>query len=118
MLYIFLNVDILSVLFSKDAIVQYNSTLLNLAVDYLAALWNTQKCPLTEDMEAPCMRLVKVPNLTKCSMKDLKHVLETKYNIVSSVVNSYKTYWVRLSANIYNSFEDYKKLGNAVCDLM
>ena len=39
-----------------------------------------------------------------------------KIAIAALVINNEP--WVRISANIYNSIEDYHKLGDAVCQLM
>ena len=49
----------------QETIVKYNSSLLDEAVEYLVKLWQTKKYDLPCDMEAPCMRLVRLPDLKK-----------------------------------------------------
>jgi hypothetical protein len=49
----------------QDNIVKYNAGLLDEVVEYLVKLWGTKKYPMSKDMEAPCMRLVRVPDLKK-----------------------------------------------------
>jgi len=49
----------------QEAIVGYNSQLADEAVALLTAAWGTEKFPIPKDMEAPCMRVVRLPDLTQ-----------------------------------------------------
>ena len=44
---------------------KYITNLLDEAVDYLVKLWGTEKFPIPRDMEAPYMRLVRVPPIPR-----------------------------------------------------
>ena len=44
---------------------KYNASLLDDAVEYLVKLWGTKKYPIPKEMEAPCMRLIRLPDLKK-----------------------------------------------------
>ena len=53
----------------QEAIVGYNSQLADEAVALLTAAWGTGKFPIPKDMEAPCMRVVRLPDLTQFPVK-------------------------------------------------
>ncbi len=47
----------------QDVVQNYIKNLLDEAVDYLVKLWGTEKFPIPRDMEAPYLRMVKLPPL-------------------------------------------------------
>ena len=44
---------------------KYVTNMLDEAVEYLVNLWGTDKLPIPRDMEAPYMRLVRMPPIPK-----------------------------------------------------
>ena len=44
---------------------EYNSTLVDKAADMLVARWKTNRFPIAKEMEAPFMKLIRVPDLKK-----------------------------------------------------
>ncbi len=51
--------------FFQDAVYSYITALLDEAVEYLVKLWGTEKFPIPRDMEAPYLRLVRLPPIPR-----------------------------------------------------
>ena len=49
--------------FYQDVINAYNTNLLETAVSELESAWGTKRLPIPPDMQAPYMRLVRVPDM-------------------------------------------------------
>lgn len=60
----------------------------------------------------------QIPTLAEIPEKDVGGVLQTEYNIMVATVYAYDIYWFRLSANLYNTMNDYIALADAVLQLM
>lgn len=104
---------------------EHASTLLNEATDLLTSSWKTEKLQIPKSMEAPYMRLVMLPKLKEHSglatfdevekmMKEhiVKHKFSVKYTSIDDRV------YVRLSANVYNTREDYHNYCRFICNQM
>ena len=109
-----------------DRIRTYTNQLLNEAVDMLAREWGTDKFPIDASVEAPNMRIVRMPAIAKypdindqnageISVKMMRDLLE-KYNVVSVIVFLNSILYTRISAFVYNDINDYIKLKDAVID--
>lgn len=96
------------------------TTLLENVLKMLVISWNTEVFKLDKSLEAPFMRLVKLPIMKNYEPKDaaklMKDLLE-KYKIVSAFVNINNQLYCRLSAYVYNQFDNYVKLKDAILDL-
>jgi selenocysteine lyase/cysteine desulfurase len=60
----------------------------------------------------------QIPTLAEIPAQDVGGVLQTEYNIIVATVYVYNTHWFRLSANLYNTMDDYIALADAVLLLM
>ncbi|XP_052092724.1 uncharacterized protein LOC127729109 [Mytilus californianus] len=108
-----------------DKIQAYTDKLLCEAVKLLTDAWGTEKLAIPMSMEAPFMRIIKLPKLKVFA--GLTTFDEVEPIIIDHLVNhnvsSQYTFvdgdiCIRISANIYNSIEDYQKLANFICNLM
>lgn len=108
------------VLGGYQKIYRYNTDLLDKAVDMLVINWKTSKFNLAKELEAPFMRLVKLPKMKNYSFADgaklMKDVLQI-YKIVSVFVNIQGELYCRLSCYVYNDINDFIALKDAILDL-
>lgn len=123
----------------------YNSSLADQAAEMLAQAWKTHKLQVPKDMEAPFMRLVKMPELksfpiphvaidstgkTPMSEETIleRHKAEdASFRVVKALCDQYNvdtfvsliqgSYYVRISCYIYNEMRDYEVLRDAVLAL-
>ena len=103
----------------------HTEPLLKQAVEMLEREWKTKRLPVPEDMLAPFMRIVKLPELKKfrvvkngepadkVAVRLILHLLD-KYKIVSMVTNIEGELCCRISCFVYNDLDDYVKLKDAV----
>lgn len=114
-----------------ERIANYNTNLINWASDYLATKWCTDVLlPLSQ--RAPFLSCVRMPfdwphvpgqpPSTYAQMKSVcKRVTDLvfdKCDIVMKVVPIQGKMYVRLSAHVYNSKEDYIELGEKITELI
>lgn len=107
--------------FGERIVRQHNHKLIREAADLLAAMWKFQVS--TPDALTASMTLVPAPDgLSYPATDDGRARFETdlkdKHNIVAYASFAHRgRIWFRITAQIYNSIEDYEKLGRAVLAL-
>ena len=101
------------------AIMAYVTPLLDWAVDMLCTAFSTQPLEIPISMRAPCMRVISCPpwllNLDTIEIADefvQKMSEHDRINCPITVFNGAS--WIRISANIYNTKDDYIKLRDAI----
>ncbi|XP_076091282.1 uncharacterized protein LOC143063175 isoform X2 [Mytilus galloprovincialis] len=103
-----------------EKIRDYTDDLLNTSTELLSSSWKTEKLQIPKSMEAPFMRLVRLPELKQTSMNSIddgeRRIVEIiiNYGIVPCITFVDGKVYCRLSANVYNTKDDYKIL----CDLV
>ncbi|XP_069131369.1 uncharacterized protein [Argopecten irradians] len=105
-----------------ETIIRYCSDLLDEAANKMVKEWGTHKLPVPKEMEAPCMRLIKLPKLTGYSptTNDALRLfadIYSRFNIQVVTICGYGDMYVRISANVYNTASDYDKLIAAIREL-
>ncbi|KAL5012702.1 hypothetical protein ScPMuIL_011253 [Solemya velum] len=103
-------------------IVGYNMTILEEVVDRLVKTWDTSQLEIPKSMEAPCMRVIKLPDIpgypnTEEGVYSLHTDMFKRYDIQTNVILVKKQLCIRLSANVYNSVDDYWKLEKAILEI-
>lgn len=89
----------------------------------LEKLWKTERLPIATDLEAPFMKVIKLPHLEDyvlglepadvvCS-KLIRRLMD-EFQVIACVVAIENQLYVRVSAFVYNSIDDYKRLGDAI----
>lgn len=105
---------------------QYNTELATRAADLLVSKWGTKHYPLPDDMKAPFMRQIRLPDLKKYpneatdEMVDKKSLMKDvwhRFKVQALFFQQERQPWVRISAAVYNTIEDYKKLADAILTL-
>ena len=97
----------------------YVSPLLDWAVDMLCTAFSTQPYPIPDSMRAPCMRVIGCPKwLSQLETIEIADDFvqrmseENKLNCPITVFNGRP--WIRISANIYNTKDDYIRLRHVI----
>lgn len=107
--------------FGESAVRQHNHKLIRDATALLADMWGFRVT--TPDAMTAAMTLVPAPDGLPYSATDegrarLEIDLKDKHNIVVNPAYAHEgRIWLRITAQIYNGIEDYKKLGRAVLAL-
>ena len=101
------------------AILDYVAPLLDWAVDMLCTAFSTQPLAIPNSMRAPFMRVIGCPawlnhiNTMKLANDfGQKMCEEENLNCKISIFNG--ATWIRISANIYNTREDYIKFRDII----
>ena len=101
------------------AITDYVTPLLDWAVDMLCTAVSTRPLKLPDSMRAPFMRVISWPpwlfnldSIDKANEFTQKMSEEDKINCPITFFNG--AAWIRISANIYNTKDDYIKLREAI----
>lgn len=105
-----------------ENIVSYTSSLVTEAALMLKDAWGTSLLAIPSSMEAPNMRLIKVPPLKDftTSMDDsLKLILHliNNYKLVTVIVPVEDILYIRISSQIYNVIEDYQRIRDVILEL-
>lgn len=86
----------------------------------LATEWKTEVLPIPESMRAPFMASIRLPSefttaygTSHQSEFLMRKDLFERYKVVATVFSIQSSLWCRVSANVYNSKEDYLKLADA-----
>ncbi|KAK2151996.1 hypothetical protein LSH36_342g00006 [Paralvinella palmiformis] len=110
----------------------YNNTLITEAAALLVDRWNTSELDIPRDMVAPCMRMVKLPAMRQFvavkevhgdrqtlfgDMNELTFTLMDRFKLVVLCLFFQGELYVRISANVYNNLDDYRRLAEAVLQL-
>jgi selenocysteine lyase/cysteine desulfurase len=116
-----------------DKIYDYCSKLVAQGADLLVQKWNTKHFPLPDDMKAPFMRMVRIPDLRKypatcitpdddiilavIDIADLTRIVWERFHVQAVFMSIDNEPWVRISANVYNVIQDYELLADAILEL-
>ena len=99
--------------------IDYVKPLLDWAVDMLCTAFSTKPYAIPDSMQAPCMRVIGCPswlsNLETIETGDdfIKKMSERdNVNCPITVFNG--TPWIRISANIYNTRDDYIRVRDVI----
>lgn len=105
----------------------YTSIILKKAVEMLLQAWNTTALDISPDLEAPYMKMIKLPYMknyeVRCdadadqALTKLLKDLYDKHKIISCVVYVDKSLWIRISCYVYNELKDFERLRDAILDL-
>lgn len=107
--------------FGEEKVRKHNQTLIREGMALLADAWGAGADTRNEMISS--MALVPMPENLPYTMDDagrvhLQRVLQSQYRVVinpSSIYNG--RFWCRMTAQIYNDVEDYRKLAKAVLSL-
>ncbi|VDH92280.1 hercynylcysteine sulfoxide lyase [Mytilus galloprovincialis] len=104
---------------------EYAECILSKVVPMLTSSWKTDVLVMPEDMKAPCISVVRLPELPGYTLPEDEHILRRlfhqrckEYNVVSSFVVIDSVFYCRLCVNVYNTLEDYCRLDKAILDLV
>ncbi|KAK3087724.1 hypothetical protein FSP39_009673 [Pinctada imbricata] len=102
---------------------EYNSDLLDKGVEMLCSSFDLRRFPIPKSMEAPYMRLLILPKVpgygtTEEDANRLFAYFAEKYNIVLLVVSVFDHLIIRLSAQIFNTMDDYNQIVDILKDLL
>lgn len=115
-----------------EKVVGYNTALLKQGVAYLEEKWGVKRLEIPEAMEAPCLRVLYLPFLPGITDRmdlasidvfkgkvnlGLQRLILDKYDIQVAVVVIQGKLMVRVCAQVYNTMDDFIRLGDAVLDL-
>jgi hypothetical protein len=100
---------------------------LDQAVDLLTKSWNTTKVEMPDELEAPFMKLIRLPLMKNFIVNDDKYsenvsinlmkTIQDKYNVITCVVYIQAQLCIRISCFPYNDLSDYIALKNAILDI-
>ena len=103
---------------------QYTSKLLDETVEMLVNSWGTNRIEMPKELEAPFMKLIKLPDLKgykSIDDIDLKKAIESllidlyfKFDLIACVVPIQDELYCRISAFVYNEIKDYEFLRDAI----
>lgn len=105
-----------------ETISRYNTDLLQAAFTYLSSIWDTCTVDVPECMAAPFMKLLQLPELkdfqktTKDAERLQQYILD-HHNIDCKLYCRDQRLFYRLSVQIYNCMDDFRKLERAVKEL-
>jgi len=108
----------------RAAILGHTQPLLAWAQDMLSQALGTSKLPVPDSMQAPFMRVIRLPmqehskySMTREGGITLMKDLYTDHKVVVAVVAFSNQPWLRISANVYNCKEDYVYLKDTLIKL-
>ncbi|XP_041370642.1 probable L-cysteine desulfhydrase, chloroplastic [Gigantopelta aegis] len=104
-----------------DRILKYTTGLINEAQEYLVKLLNTESLPIPKSMEVPNMRCILLSGICGFPQSVVfdeseKLILDimNKSNIVCAFICIEEKLFLRISANVYNTMDDYRRLGEVL----
>ena len=111
-----------------SSIRKYTDELLDQAVDLLVKGWNTNEPGIPKELEAPFMRLIKLPylksyqvnkpeDIEKVTLKLARDILE-RFNVNTLIVYVQNELYCRICCFVYNTIEDYVALRDAVLNMV
>lgn len=107
-----------------DALYENANVLLEYARKKLCEELGCEMYPVPKSMEAPFMRIVKLPSsnkypvLTEKDAKELFYTLILKYKAIVKISLYNSGLWLRLSANVYNKPSDYDFVAKQIKSLI
>ncbi|UJR07264.1 hypothetical protein I4U23_011552 [Adineta vaga] len=108
--------------YDMNIIIKRNIQLAKDASDLLVNMWNTSK--LTSDDISGPMRCIKLPffdedeNFKYDHAEIIQNQLYHRFNIEVPIKVIHGNLYVRISAHIYNSIEQYEQLGHAIINIV
>ncbi|XP_060069759.1 uncharacterized protein LOC132549804 isoform X2 [Ylistrum balloti] len=98
-----------------ETVMEYNTALLKEAVDLITSSWETHTLPIPKSLEAPCVRMVRLPQLKAYGNNSedagrLVNDLYAQYDIQTQMFCVQGHLYIRVSAQVYNELNDYQKL--------
>ncbi|OWF49913.1 uncharacterized protein LOC110451100 [Mizuhopecten yessoensis] len=105
-----------------EKVLAYNTKLLQEAVDLIISSWETHTLPIPKSLEAPCVRMIKLPVLKdyEGNSEDATRLVDdlyTQYDIQTQMFCVQCQLYLRLSAQVYNELDDYRKLVTVINSL-
>ena len=107
-----------------NKITEYSSKLLDEAVDMLVKSWGTCRISMPKELEAPFMKLVKLPELKRYKTEDDFNYRKTienlmmdcylKFNLIACVVPIQGELFCRISSFVYNDIKEFEALKEAI----
>ncbi|XP_076090313.1 uncharacterized protein LOC143062532 [Mytilus galloprovincialis] len=108
-----------------DKLHEYAESILSKVVPMLTSSWKTDVLGMPEDMKAPCISVVRLPELPGYTLPEDENFLRGLFHqrckenkVVSSFVVINCVFYCRLCVNVYNTLEDYCRLDKAILDLV
>ncbi|ELT95331.1 hypothetical protein CAPTEDRAFT_211578 [Capitella teleta] len=92
------------------------AALLDKSMDNLLQSWNTTTLQMDSDLQAPFMRLIKIPDPKGASYIEAYLYLEHRIRILCMFVEG--DLFLRLSASVYTDESDFEALNQAVLTMM
>ncbi|XP_035682693.1 probable L-cysteine desulfhydrase, chloroplastic [Branchiostoma floridae] len=113
----------------SHSIMEYSTKLRKDATKLLLEGWKTETLGIPESLQAPYMECIKLPlpqtpgaesryPPTPRGAMSLQYDMYQQHGVQCAVVCMLEALWVRISAFVYNSREDYTRLRDAVLALM
>ena len=111
----------------ERAILAYTRDLSARAAEHLASTWHTETLvPSHSPLRPPTMFNVRLPTSNRTAAAALGDQLVGRYGTwVPVLAHEWMptilpegTYWARVSCTVYNSFDEYVRLGDAVIELL
>ena len=106
----------------------YSSRILKEAVKLLVDKWKTRTLELPSDLQAPFMKMIKLPKLKEYQVNEitkadvvcpkLMHDLIVNYNLITCIIYVQNELYCRISCYAYNQMDDYIKLKDAILNLI
>lgn len=110
-----------------ENITNYNTKLLDKAVQILTENWQTKKLEIPLEMEAPFMKVIELPELKNYEINDfgdgqaicaniMKEIF-CRFKIISCIVLIQNRLYCRISCFVYNCIDDFIKLKDAIMEM-
>ncbi|XP_041481946.1 putative L-cysteine desulfhydrase 1 isoform X4 [Lytechinus variegatus] len=115
-------INFLNYLGGLERVTAYNSELVQWAAEMLSKAWGTTWIELEENLRAPFMRLIVLPQtkklLTFKTNRELAYEVLNQHGIVTAITGDGKNTYLRISAQVYNYKEEYHALRDAIIDIL
>lgn len=106
----------------------YVEALLDEATEMLTTAWKTPKIEMPREIEAPFMKLVKLPKLRDFGYANADEAMKMSLELLEVLFKRFKhdacvvviggEMYCRISGFVYNTIEDYMSLRDAILDLV
>ena len=108
-------------------ITNYNTSILEKAVQILTENWQTKMLEMPSEMEAPFMKVIELPILKDHKIKDVEdgqaicaNIMKEvflRFKIISCIVLIQNNLYCRISCFVYNCIDDFIKLKDAIMEM-
>lgn len=106
----------------QEGITPHNTALRDKAQELIATTWGTPILPVSKELTAPFMSLIKMPDkYDECpqnqdAIDKIQHEIYKEYGILFVLYWHQGRLFCRIGANIYNTIEDYETMAKAVLE--